>query len=401
MSDKSIPHIRTPRSLLENDLWKDLPPSYKDVFNVLLENVCFYPQKYDDHGVLINLEVGQWCGTYRDLVKLCGKYGDKNVVERSIKKFILYEFVRQEVRHKKSIITITHKDTYELIKRASETRSESILRQDRDRIETEIKNIRNKEYNKTTTTPQTHQVAKTAESQNVVVVSSFDKNKFEQKPSKINEPVPSRPSVVKMFDEIECARLENKKNSQCQSAFCKKQHNLYYQNETTNNNKTNSLEQNKNKTIHDYSFLDEIGINEKQKEMLLKFPVERVRAAVEYFKEVKPNTTLIQGIIWHCQFEEVVLPPSKEKKKFENEKELIIKKNRELVLRFDGFENNTFKIDVLSKHIEFVPKRGQCMPCIIPFSENGFQDQFLNAARKYQFDLNSHTLKNTSNFACV
>lgn len=145
MSNLSIPHIRIPRSLLENPLWIDLPPAYRDVFTILLENVCFFSKKFDDHGCVIDLDVGQWCGTYRELAKLCGKYGDKNIVERSIKKFVLYGFVRQEVRHIKSVLTITHSDTYDLIKRASETRCETGLRQDQDRIETQKKKERIKE----------------------------------------------------------------------------------------------------------------------------------------------------------------------------------------------------------------------------------------------------------------
>jgi hypothetical protein len=130
--NKSIPFVRIPRSLLKDPLWIDLPPTYHHVFYVILENVCFMPKKFDDHGSIIDLLPGQLCATYREITKLCGPFADKNIVERSLRKFEKYEIVRLEVRHTKTIITITHSDTYELIKMASETTIETKLRQDRD-----------------------------------------------------------------------------------------------------------------------------------------------------------------------------------------------------------------------------------------------------------------------------
>jgi hypothetical protein len=139
----SIGYIRIPRSLLENELWTDLSPAYRDVFLVILQHVCFLPRKFDDHGVILNLKPGQVCATIREIVGWCGKHGDKNIVERSIKKLIYLGFLRQEVRHKKSILTITDIDTYELNKEYSDKRSETKLRQDRDKIETQTDNVDN------------------------------------------------------------------------------------------------------------------------------------------------------------------------------------------------------------------------------------------------------------------
>ncbi len=133
-------YIKIPRSLLRNPLWIDLPPAYKEVFLVILEHVVYgAKQEFDDHGKIITLLPGQICITIRGLQDLCGKYISKNEIERAIKKLFLYQFVRQEVRHVKTILTITHKDTYDMILKEGETTIETRLRQDRDKIETQIK----------------------------------------------------------------------------------------------------------------------------------------------------------------------------------------------------------------------------------------------------------------------
>lgn len=131
--------IQIPRSLLNDPLWIDLSPGYREVFIIILENACFRPQKFNDSGIIIELEPGQVCASIRQITKWLGKYGDKNIVERAIKRFVLCGFLRQEVRHTKSIFTISHKDTYESIKKASETGSETELRQFRDSFETQKK----------------------------------------------------------------------------------------------------------------------------------------------------------------------------------------------------------------------------------------------------------------------
>jgi hypothetical protein len=135
-----------PRSLTRDPLWLDLPPAYRDVFVVILDHICFKARRYDDHGVIIDLLPGQICASIREIVKWCGKFGNKNEVERAIKKFISYGFLRQEVRHSKSVLTITHKETYSLILRGGETDSETTLRQLRDNFETQ-KNNENTEQN--------------------------------------------------------------------------------------------------------------------------------------------------------------------------------------------------------------------------------------------------------------
>lgn len=137
-------YIRIPRSLLNDPLWKKLSLAYQHIFIVLIEHACYQPRKFDDHGEIIELLPGQICISIREFKKLCHDQISKNDIERFFLKLKLYGFLRLEVRHRKSIITITHPDTYELIKQVHETTNETNLRQTRDKLETQT-NKDNKE----------------------------------------------------------------------------------------------------------------------------------------------------------------------------------------------------------------------------------------------------------------
>lgn len=131
MTEKKSGFICIPRSLLEDPLWRDLPPTYQAFFYIILEHLCFKPRKFDDHGVMIDLKVGQLCASRKEMHKWCGKHFDKNIPERAIDKFVFYGFLSQEVSHRKSILTLTHRDTYNAMFNVSESGSESILSQSR------------------------------------------------------------------------------------------------------------------------------------------------------------------------------------------------------------------------------------------------------------------------------
>jgi len=129
-----------PRSLTRNPLWLDLPPAYKQVFLVIVDYALFGgPQTFDDHGQLIELQPGQICISERGLMDLCGNGISKNDIHRSLVKFKLYGFLNQQVNHRKNIITITHTDTYDLIKKSSEPISEPKLNQSRTKLEPQNK----------------------------------------------------------------------------------------------------------------------------------------------------------------------------------------------------------------------------------------------------------------------
>jgi hypothetical protein len=123
--------IKIPRSLLRDPLWIDLPSSYKEVFFVILENVYYKPTRFDDHGHLIDLMPGQICISERELLKRCGKFVTRIEVQRAIKRLSCVGYLSQEVRHKKSILTITYSEFYESIKNENAPTSEPNLSQTR------------------------------------------------------------------------------------------------------------------------------------------------------------------------------------------------------------------------------------------------------------------------------
>ncbi len=138
-------HIRIPRSLLRNPLWISLKPSHKEIFLVVLDHAVYYETPFDDFGQILILQPGEFCIPLRKLLDLCSPDFSKNEIERGIKKLILCQFLRQEVRHRKSILIISHLDTYNLIIKKDETDIETNLRQTRDKLETQSNKQRKQE----------------------------------------------------------------------------------------------------------------------------------------------------------------------------------------------------------------------------------------------------------------
>ncbi len=119
------------RDLLRDPSVTSLPPSYRCVLFTLLDYACFSICKQDDHGVLIDLLPGQFMCTIRGLADLANV--GKNDAERALSKFVDLKIVRQEVRHKKTIVTIL----WGLKQQNAETTSETRKRQERDTKEEE------------------------------------------------------------------------------------------------------------------------------------------------------------------------------------------------------------------------------------------------------------------------
>lgn len=137
--------IQIPRSLRSLPLWLDSSPLDRELFNTILSLVVWKETEFNDFGTNIILKPAQVCISIRDLMLACGTMYSKNDVERGLQRLEKnLKIVRREVRHQRCVITITHKDTYDLIIRKSETESETVLRQFRDSFETE-KNKGNKE----------------------------------------------------------------------------------------------------------------------------------------------------------------------------------------------------------------------------------------------------------------
>lgn len=122
-------YIKLPRSVLRDPLWFNMPPNYQHVFFVILENLCYRPQKFDDGGHIIDLKPGQLCISERELKKKCNRYVSRDDVKRSIKKLVQYQFLHQEVHHKKSVLTVIHPDICEYMKNECAPSSAPVLHQ--------------------------------------------------------------------------------------------------------------------------------------------------------------------------------------------------------------------------------------------------------------------------------
>lgn len=135
-----------PLSIFQHHLFRSASAEQKLVLIYLIRKCVWKPTKFDDHGHTIELQPGQVAITIRDLAEEIGV--DRNVVARALKKFVCEtgpeQIARQEVRHVKTIVTFTHPDICEIIKKRSETSSETRVRQDRD-IKEKDKDIKIKE----------------------------------------------------------------------------------------------------------------------------------------------------------------------------------------------------------------------------------------------------------------
>jgi hypothetical protein len=117
--------IKLPRDLLKNKIWKSFSYEYRHIFLTILENAAFYPVTLNDHGVLTDLEPGQFLTTERDLVKLCDEKDiDKSKVHRALELFKKVGFSDHKTNHKKTLITITLPMICELINESCEPRTE-------------------------------------------------------------------------------------------------------------------------------------------------------------------------------------------------------------------------------------------------------------------------------------
>ncbi len=131
--------IQIPRSLLDHPSFMKAPADQRYFLIWIIQNSRFLPSDFDDHGITIQLLPGQLCGTIRQFAEDANV--KKGVVERSMARFSKFQILRQEVRHTKTVITITHKDTYELIKSYSETTCGTRKRQEKDKKKTQIDNV--------------------------------------------------------------------------------------------------------------------------------------------------------------------------------------------------------------------------------------------------------------------
>lgn len=131
--------IKLPHNLLKDPVWIKLPSLTKAVFLEIVSRSCFKPQKFNDHGKTIDLDVGEVCITTRDMVYWFMEWPEfkkkKLETSRTILKRILailehLHFCTLKVPHIKTVIKVTYPDIYDIQQNESEPRSEPKVTQD-------------------------------------------------------------------------------------------------------------------------------------------------------------------------------------------------------------------------------------------------------------------------------
>lgn len=132
-------YLRIPRSLLDDPYYDDASVIHKQILLTIIKLACWRPQEFNDKGNIVKLEIGQVCISVRELAKKSGKGITKNHVQGALKYFEnagkvrhkVRQFLRHEVRHSKSIITITHMETYNLMQNSGQTTHQTKFSQEK------------------------------------------------------------------------------------------------------------------------------------------------------------------------------------------------------------------------------------------------------------------------------
>lgn len=148
-SMENLGYFIIPRSITSDPRYQGARLKYKHVLHILLEHAAFRKTKYAIGTNLIDIEIGQFCVSVRGLIDLCNKgikfkedKVDKNTIERASHFWSTCGFVRQEVRHGKTILTITIPEVYIKEKQEGETASETKVRLNRDTNEERKEELR-------------------------------------------------------------------------------------------------------------------------------------------------------------------------------------------------------------------------------------------------------------------
>ena len=146
---ENLGYFIIPRSVTEDPRYKGARLKYQKVLHTIFELVAFSPTTHSIGVEIIPISIGQFCTSLRNLMDLCNEgvkfkddLVDKNTIERASHFWARCGFVRQEVIHGKTLITITVSDFYDRKKKVSEAASETEVRQNRDTKE-ELKELNN------------------------------------------------------------------------------------------------------------------------------------------------------------------------------------------------------------------------------------------------------------------
>jgi len=146
-------------------------------------------------------------------------------------------------------------------------------------------------------------------------------------------------------------------------------------------NKTNNIHKEQQQgVVVFYRCIKEMkDLTDDEKKSLMKFSEERVVLALEFSKIQPPTSSLIQLLIWHCKLSK---PPKADPSKTKTEPG----ENRKLAKEYaNKYISENYKIEVLSKGVEFTPK-GNGIPYIIDyFHDVGFKTKLDELIKKLKF----------------
>lgn len=125
--------LKLSRSLLEHPVIEGLPDAQYRLFIKILTRMTYSDCEVDDHGKLVKLRAGQYMFTLRELASESTL--SKSSLGRFIQRLVDEKILGQEVGHTKTIVTLLHSDSCELLKLESGTSFGTTVGQDWDKVE--------------------------------------------------------------------------------------------------------------------------------------------------------------------------------------------------------------------------------------------------------------------------
>jgi len=119
-------------SLSTNDFWLDARPEHQAIFLAILMHCAFVETIHDIHGNKHTVLAGQLCASIRKIAEWTSKYTNKNEVVAALKYFSECGFLRHEIRHGKTLITVTESEVYSCAFLLGQTQTQTRSRQDPD-----------------------------------------------------------------------------------------------------------------------------------------------------------------------------------------------------------------------------------------------------------------------------
>lgn len=100
-------YIQLQISLFKNALFKSMPMTYRHVFFTIATNMAWQKELLNDHGVMVEIEPGDFMNTYRGLADLCDEDDiDARLVQRAVERLVLLKFISIRVINRKTVFKV-------------------------------------------------------------------------------------------------------------------------------------------------------------------------------------------------------------------------------------------------------------------------------------------------------